>query len=79
MAGMPVVDIFDGGIVFQPGILKPAGQRFIFAPGPLLVDQQAEPFFKTELAHFRILGLPVERFGHPGEFHGGKFLNRGLH
>ena len=78
-AGMPVVDVFDGGIELQPGILEPAGEGFILTPCPLLIDQQGNAFFKTELPHFGIFRLSAERIGHTGKFHSDEFLDSGLH
>jgi hypothetical protein len=76
---MSVIDVFDGRIELQPGILEAAGERFILAPGPLLIDQQSDTVFKTEAAHFGIFQLSAERLSHTGKFHSDEFFDGGLH
>ena len=78
-AGMPIVDVVDGGGQTELGIFETAGERLILTPCPLLIDQQGETFLETEPARFGIFGLAPDSLGHTGKFHGVQFLDSGLH
>ena len=38
-ARMPVVDVFDGRVEFEPRVFHAATQSFVLAPVPLLIDE----------------------------------------
>ena len=58
-ASSAVVDLFDAGAL-QLGGVQPPRQGLILAPGPLLIDQQPEPFQEAQLARRRILLLRLQ-------------------
>ena len=45
---MVIVDILQGGIVFEAGAPQPAGQAPVVPFGYLPVDEQAEAFLEAE-------------------------------
>ena len=44
-----IVDVFHRGALQLSGVQAPR-QRLILTPGPLLIDEQAEPFQEAQLA-----------------------------
>jgi hypothetical protein len=75
---MTRVNVFDGGIDFEPRILQTASERFVLTPVPLLIHQQCQSFIEAEPADFGIFHLPAHRLGHAEEFQGIQFFDRRL-
>jgi hypothetical protein len=63
-AGGPVIDVFDGGLVAQPGIAQATGELAIVAVGGLAFEQQAQSFREGELGGLVGAGDLAEGLGH---------------
>ena len=76
---MVIVDILQGGIVFEAGAPQPAGQAPVVPLGYLPVDEQAEAFLEAEgidIGHGHLLG---EGGNHTGAFQGVEFVQGGMY
>ena len=73
-----VVDILQDAPLLELGQLQPPGQGAALFPGPLAVDQQAEPLFEAELAGVGRLELFPECFRHAVQLHGVQSFDRRL-
>ena len=51
----------------------------LFAGGPLVVDQQANPVLEAEVGELGRAELSLEGLGHGGQVHGGHLLDGGVH
>src|SRR6266853_3735712 len=67
-----------GAESIQLGNAQAAPQSPILFPQPLVIDQQSETFFKTELVGLGGFQLSAEGIRHPVQFHGVQFLVGGL-
>jgi len=47
-ARMTIVDVFDGGVHFEPRIFQTADERLVLAPVPLLVYEQCRQFHVSD-------------------------------
>ena len=74
-----IVDILQGGIVFESGASQPAGGASVVPFGYLPVDEQAEAFLEAEgidIGHGHLLG---EGGSHTGAFQGVEFVQGGMY
>jgi hypothetical protein len=78
-AGMTIVDVFDGGVDFEPCIFQAADERLVLSPVPLLVHEQSQTFFEAEPRDFGIFHVAADGFGHADQFHGIEFFDGRLH
>ncbi|OWK35365.1 hypothetical protein PSOLE_46950 [Pseudomonas oleovorans subsp. oleovorans] len=59
-----VVDVFEAGVVLEPGLAQAAAQALVIAFGQLAVDQQAEAFFEAQAVDVRGFQLFIQRLEH---------------
>jgi len=76
---MAIVDVLDAGLDLQTCVLQPRGQRTILLPDPLVLHQQRETIFESEiraagLAALFVKGLEHAEQLHPLEFADGLFI-----
>ena len=62
-----VIDVFDNGMLAQPGKAQACPQSPVIALGCLPIEQQAEPFGVRQLGALRICLQFGEGAGHAGE------------
>src|SRR5262245_8055977 len=75
---MLIINVLNDATFLELGQLQPAGESATFLPGPLAIDEQAEPLFKTELAGIGCLDLFPECVGHAVQLHQLQFFYGGL-
>jgi len=75
---MLIINVLDDATFLELGQLQPAGESATFLPGPLAIDEQAEPLFETELAGIGRLDLFPEGVGHAVQLHQLQFFYGGL-
>ena len=73
-----IINVLDDATFLELGQLQPAGESATFLPGPLAIDEQAEPLFETELAGIGRLDLFPEGVGHAVQLHQLQFFYGGL-
>ena len=66
---MAEVDVFDRRRELELSTSQATGQGAVFFPDPLLVDQQAKPFFKAEAGDLGVFLLLAEGVRHAVELH----------
>jgi hypothetical protein len=71
---MLVIDIFKDTTFLKVRCSEAPLQGTVLLPQPLLVNQQCEAFFKSEIADFGGLQLCAERIGDSVQFHRVKLI-----
>src|SRR4051812_30037809 len=64
-----VIDIFDNTPFLELGGTQAAGQRTVFFPEPLLIDQHRKSLFETKLARVGSFQLRTEGIRHAMQLH----------
>ena len=72
-----IVDVFHAGLPLQSRIAQPALERADLSPVPLTVNEQAEPFFETELVDVGFPYLLLQGLGHAAHAHGAEVVEVG--
>ena len=78
-ARVVIVDILQGGIVFEPGAAQPVGSAPVIPLGYLPVDEQAEAFLEAERVDIGQGHLLGEGGSHAGAFQGVEFVQGGMY
>jgi hypothetical protein len=69
-----VVDVLQGGLKFEFGVLEEAFETFVLLPDPLAVGQHGKAFLEGEIPEGRLFELFFKAFGHPDKFHRVEFI-----
>jgi hypothetical protein len=71
---MAVVDVFQGGRLFEAGLAQPGGNGSVFAPQPLRIDQPSQPLLEAEGSRLGLLQLLAESLSHTVELQAVEFF-----
>lgn len=71
-----IVDVFDAGLLTEPGGAQPRRQPFVAPKGGFPIQQQGEPVVAVESIRFRRLSEFGEGFGHSVKAEGVELVER---